>query len=419
MARVATKLTPAKNGGWTARKRIPVAVRAEYKRLYGVSSEEWFNSGLVSLPLATAKMREWLSAVENRITNIRAGRNGGGQELTPMRARALAGEWYHWFTARHQARKRTAEYWEACASDYHDDFSAGVWDGSGEPWQEIDPLVVWKENTKAKASARPVVADHGETAQFLHTRVLTLEPSARDMFLDYVSQDLFEALGVLKLRAQGDYSEDKRPLQFPKLERTVDPNLTPMALFKQWATEVEPRAQTVRRWRCVFVQLQATHPGAASMTTDEAQVWARGLINSERGTRTVRLVWVTAAKAIFEWAKGQRLLAHNPFTGVKVQGPQKITTRDDKPFTAVEIKTILKASRAISKPRTKLQAARRWVPWICAYTGARGGEITQLRGADCGFRRRRTVIPIDCGHHSDDRGQALPSTSFKGSRLPG
>jgi hypothetical protein len=24
-------------------------------------------------------------------------------------------------------------------------------------------------------------------------------------------------------------------------------------------------------------------------------------------------------------------------------------------------------------------ATRRWVPWICAYSGARAGEITQLR----------------------------------------
>jgi integrase len=28
------------------------------------------------------------------------------------------------------------------------------------------------------------------------------------------------------------------------------------------------------------------------------------------------------------------------------------------------------------------ELARRWVPWLCAYTGARVSEITQLRGAD-------------------------------------
>src|SRR5262249_32930626 len=33
-------------------------------------------------------------------------------------------------------------------------------------------------------------------------------------------------------------------------------------------------------------------------------------------------------------------------------------------------------------PRTKGEVVRRWVPWLCAYTGARSGEITQLRGVD-------------------------------------
>jgi integrase len=382
MARVAAKRTPALSSSGKGRKRIPVDVRDEYKRLYGVSSEEWFNSGPVPPLLARAKHREWLTEIETRIENIRAGRNGGGQSLTPMKARALAGEWYNWFVARHLARNRTAGHWEICVSDYHDDFSAGVWDGSGEPWQEIDPVALWKENAKAKAGARPVVDDHRETAQFLHARGLTLEPSTREMFLDYVSQDLFEALGLLKLRAEGDYSEDPRPLQFPKLARTADPNLTPLALYKQWITEVKPADQTIDRWRCVFVKLEEDHPSAAAMTTDEAQVWTRGLINSERGARTVRVIWVAAARTIFEWAKGQRLVTHNPFTEVKVTVPKKIATRD-KTFTLPEIKIILKAACAVSKPTTKAKAARRWVPWLCAYTGARGGEITQLRSADC------------------------------------
>jgi hypothetical protein len=31
-----------------------------------------------------------------------------------------------------------------------------------------------------------------------------------------------------------------------------------------------------------------------------------------------------------------------------------------------------------------------------------------LAGVVCGFRRLRTGVPIDCGQHSDDRGQRLP-----------
>src|SRR5262249_21736625 len=56
--------------------------------------------------------------------------------------------------------------------------------------------------------------------------------------------------------------------------------------------------------------------------------------------------------------------------------------RETKAFTAEEAATILKAALAHKNPVTVDERARRWVPWICAYTGARAGEITQLRGAD-------------------------------------
>ena len=40
MPRVATKLTPTKSGGFTARKRIPEDTQDEYERLFGLRWEE-------------------------------------------------------------------------------------------------------------------------------------------------------------------------------------------------------------------------------------------------------------------------------------------------------------------------------------------------------------------------------------------
>jgi integrase len=381
MARVATKLTPARNGCWTARKRIPVDVRDAYARLYGVSSEEWFNSGPVSLSLATAKMREWLTEIENRITNIRAERNGGGQALTPMQGRALAGEWYHWFTGHNLAKPKSAEYWEAETSEPYDALRHAVW--GSEPWPEgRDPFEDWNENARARERVRPVVADCAKTTQFLHAKSLTLDPASRDMFLDHVCKDFFEALELLKQRAKGNYGPDKHAEQFPKLGQIGDPGLTPWSLFSRWVAEAKPANSTVDRWRSVFLKLREDFPGAAVVTTEEAQVWARGLISPERQARTVNDVWVIAARTIFGWAKDQRLLTHNPFTGVRIKVPRSSTTRPQW-FTDAEIAIILSASLAISRPRSKTEAAKRWLPWLCAYTGARGGEIAQLRGADC------------------------------------
>lgn len=45
-------------------------------------------------------------------------------------------------------------------------------------------------------------------------------------------------------------------------------------------------------------------------------------------------------------------------------------------------------------PKTTFQGAQRWVPWLCAYSGARPGEITQLRGQDIERRGQIYVMKL-------------------------
>ena len=127
MARVETKLTPTADGGFTARKRIPADVREDYGRLFGKGKpqwEAWFNSRPMPIGLARAKHREWLSDIEARFANIRAERKGEGRTLSPMQARALAGEWYLWWTTRHLPHPTALKHWQdfyeqLCDSAYH------------------------------------------------------------------------------------------------------------------------------------------------------------------------------------------------------------------------------------------------------------------------------------------------------------
>jgi integrase len=92
-------------------------------------------------------------------------------------------------------------------------------------------------------------------------------------------------------------------------------------------------------------------------------------------------VWVAACCTVFAWAIGKKLISRNPFTGWRITVPKKVSTRETKSFTAQECETILRATLAI-EPRSKGDAAKRWCPWLAAYSGARMGEITQLRGLD-------------------------------------
>jgi integrase len=376
LPKVAIQLKPAPRGGYVARKSIPRDVAADYGRLFGKGPaqwEAWFNSGPVSLLQARARHRDWSSLIEARIANIRAERSGEGQIFTPQEARALAGEWYAWFVAQMAQNKWSKDVWR----DYRNRLWEGLYSlaeaGPGDPFDNSDMHHV-----------RPVIADEGKTAQFLAAKRAQLDPPSRDLFLDYVARDFFAALDLLVRRASGDFGKDEYAERFPQQgSGVVDPGLTPWSLFERWIAEAKPATATVDRWRGVFLKLQTDFPNtsAAALLPEQAHEWAKGLINTERTAVTVRDVWVNASRVVFAWAIGAKLVTRNPFTGWRITVPKKNSTRETKAFTESEISTILKAAMKI-EVRGKMDAAKRWCPWLAAYTGARMGELTQLRGSD-------------------------------------
>jgi integrase len=86
---------------------------------------------------------------------------------------------------------------------------------------------------------------------------------------------------------------------------------------------------------------------------------------------------------VFGWAVENRKLVANPATGVTVRVPKRQKLRGAS-FTPAEVRTILQASLSRDQGRISPEhaLARRWVPWLCAYSGARVGEIAQMRGSD-------------------------------------
>jgi integrase len=384
MPRVATKLTPNKSGCFFARKRIPEDVQEEYFHLYGVKWEARFStSSGTPIRVAQAQHREWLSEIETRIANIRADRGGEGQSLTPKDARALAGQWYHWYLERQKAQPSSLEHWEWVLDKANDVVRDEVLP-YGNNHEEDDVDAIWKRSPHARADLRPFLSDQCETAQFLSARKLVLDVPSRNMFLDALFDDFPAALQLLIRHAKNDYTPDTHPLRFPKFVGTTDAALSPWQVFDRWLKANQPAHSTVARWRSVFLKLTEdfSNRHAGSITREEAQDWANALINPERGPRTVRDIWVVAVRTVFSWAVDSKLLAGNPFTEVRVSVPRGTITRETKAFRTDELRTILNAASAVVAITGAGVAARRWVPWLCAYTGARVGEITQLRGSD-------------------------------------
>jgi integrase len=373
------RLRQDERGNFSARKRLPDDVRDEYGQRYGARFEAKFSaSAKVGSHAAKQMFREWDAEVTARIATIRAERNGEGIPLTPQQARALAGEWYDWFIARHPASDLTK--WEALRDEVHDAMREAVGDAQ---WERSEPDDLWRQDKELRRNMRPVLADVGETAQFLALKGQVLNREAHDRFVDWLYEDLSAALRRLIRQAQGDYRDDGYAKRFPKFE-VADAGETPQQLFDRWVSERKPAVSTVDTWRYFFSDMTAHFEGRSggSISPNEAQAWIVGLIGKERSAATVRDNWLRASKTVFSWATDHKLVPRNPFTDVKVTVPKKVKLRETQAFLPDEWRTILRASLAVTNTETPDNATRRWVPWLCAYTGARAGEITQLRGSD-------------------------------------
>jgi hypothetical protein len=381
-------------GNYKAKKRLPDDIREDYGRLYGQRLVAKFHRPASTKPnVARQEFNEWLAEVESRIDSIRAQRDGSGRKLTRIEARKLAGDWYEWFIERRSETSLEDLEWRR--DEVNDAFkSAGV---SEKDFELFDTDELWQKFPSVREAVRPVIADMAETAQFLAYKQLTLAPDARDLFLDYLYEDLAAALRLLMRRVRGDFSDNKYGERFPQTEQSTDTGIAPFELFRKWVEERKPERGTIESWRYVFQEMEVHFAGrsAASITPEEAKSWIKSLITSKRSAHTVRRTWLNASNRVFNWAAEEKLIPRNVFSGIPVTIPRKAISRaDGKAFTDAEQKIILGASLAIKVTDTPKKAAERWVPWLCAYTGARPGEITQLRAEDVFERDSVAAIKI-------------------------
>lgn len=388
MALRMVSLKGSKSRGWVARKGIPAEARGEYKRLYGVGQEAILRVPAgISEAQAKTQLGQWLAEVETRIERIRAAAKGEGQPLTPRNALALSGRWYDWFLARHDHDLGTPEHWS--------DRKEHLLDRVRLPHAPVehledpnpDPTWPWAQWPEVREAVRPEIAEMALTASFLASEGLALIPEAHVLFVDAVSERLFTAYWVLERRAHGDYTRDRYPETFPAYvdhRRGVPTGMSCWDLFGAYVAARKPADGTINRWRAVFQHLDAAFPvGAGAVTEADARAWKDTLVTPKRQAVTVDAVWLVAAKTVFSWAVEHKHLPTNPFIGVKVDVPKAAVLREEgKSFKPEEAQVILRAASAIINVRDAFPRAKRWVMWVCAYSGARSGEIAQLRGID-------------------------------------
>lgn len=174
-------------------------------------------------------------------------------------------------------------------------------------------------------------------------------------------------------------------------ERRSRTPISVLALFDGYAHERAPAPATVKAWRrqlSAFVTFLG-HDDATKVTPEDVIAWKDHLLHKAGksgaglSAKTVGETYLSALKTTFRWAVENQKLAGNPAATARVRGPKRVHMRE-RGLTNDEAKTILAATLTPPPPRLSPERvlARRWVPWLCAYTGARVNEITQLRGKD-------------------------------------
>jgi integrase len=146
-----------------------------------------------------------------------------------------------------------------------------------------------------------------------------------------------------------------------------------------------------KRWKPCIDSLIAftTHDDARRLTRQDVIGWTN-LLREKLAPKTIRDSYLAALKATLKWGVDNARLTVNAAEKATVRVARQTRERE-RGFTDAEALAILKAAIA-HKPATRqnprtvegatLTAAKRWVPFLCAFTGARVAEMTQLRRED-------------------------------------
>lgn len=234
--------------------------------------------------------------------------------------------------------------------------------------------------------------------------IAEVAPESRPFLLIAFHRALRDAFAVRQRNAEGDYTPDPNAQRFPDWAAPDSPNgpqpsgLQPVglaAMLEDWWREAKAtgrKPSTHRSYRDSFKALAAflKHDDAARVTADDLVRFKDHrleTVNRRTGkplsAKTVRDSDLAGLKTVFGWAVANRKLPSNPATGItlKVGKRQKLRPKGfDDTEAAALLRAAFKHEGRGERPETR--AAKRWVPWLCAYTGARVGELAQARKQD-------------------------------------
>lgn len=296
----------------------------------------------------------------------------GPKRLTQKQTHALAGEAYRDLVSTFEDDPGSAEIWETILSLHSKAMAGG--DATREKW--FGPSL----------------------DQTLARHRLVIDAASRTALLDAFGKAASLASERVGRYAVGDYRPDDVAERFPAME---PPKLVPAqrpasaetqtisGLVEGWWREAKPAGRSIsthEAYSRAASQLIAFlgRDDARSVTPEDIIAFKDYRVSQGISLKTISAGDISGIRQLFAWGVANRRVSHNPAKEIKVPKTKRKRTRDPG-FSDEEAIAILSdalAHRPTGKKSQHLSNARRWVPWLCAYSGARLGEMVQLRKQD-------------------------------------
>lgn len=379
---------PTKRRGsdnWYYRKRIPKDVQAILATLAkDRRPPNWFKDqisislGTADRSIAKARCPDVAAQVERTMAMLRA----GPRPLSVKQISALSGELY----------MSLAEALEGTSV-----LTAAQWSRVAEVNQQVrrgEYGAVAKLGIHKSAPVRiraSIEQRFGKIVDaFLGARGIVTDAESRWKLIDMASRDLTVAALRLARAAEGDFTPDEYPKRFPKFEDQPAQQRSLTALTEAWHKAALDRgvlrrdADRIKRRFEVLIKFLG-HDDANRVTKQDIIRWKDQRLADKRSVKLINDTDIASFSNVFNWGVEREWLPSNPTDGTRIKSKRKKAELREKYFLPDEATKILQHAAAVigsKKEARKTTAAKRWVPWLCAYSGARVAEMIQLRKQD-------------------------------------
>jgi integrase len=394
--RMCSPYRPDNSACYYVRKRIP----KELQHLAG-------NKGVIKRSLKTkdpheAKRRALTvcAEIDSEIARLRRSLHMGSSDL-----QAVTGEYFNQRLAE-TIRQAQREEWDSLGFEMPPE----------QLIEKVEPSTAeglnfeeWAQERKRRANGWGLQA----VSSLLKKHGLALTPANADRLGLKIFKAELQAFKGAAAEVLGD--DNWTPPRYA--DKTLDSSQSLIELWEGYeesrrSTGTAPR--TLDGWRSNIKKASSyfEHRPAASLSRKDIRAYAEYLCSSTGKGLTAKTVndnHLASLSAIYKWAIEQELVEGDPTKGVRVKA-SVADSNQIRGYTREQVAALLTATRA---PRSKKVdknhvTISRWVPWLCAFTGARIGEVLWLRRSD--VSKTEGIAYIDIQIDKSEAGQSLKTS---------